>query len=94
MSNYLIIKAISDYADKKFKVTRHRALFTLLTKMYSFVICYLNNTLATNSNLSKQGLNNFTKYDIYDENRTLEHVVGICKTELQKKLCFRDMKLF
>ena len=52
----LVIKAISGYADKKNTTTWHKALSTLPTSIYSFVIRYLNNTLANNTNLSKWGL--------------------------------------
>ena len=42
----LVIKAISDYADKK-KITRwHKALSTLPTNIYSFVIRYWKNTFS------------------------------------------------
>ena len=80
----LVIKVISDYADKKHTTTWHKALSTLPTNIYSFVICYLNNTLANNTNLSKWGLKNL-KCDICDGNQTLGHVVGGCKTALDEK---------
>ena len=35
----LVIKAISDYTDKKHTTTWHKACSTLPTKIYSFVIC-------------------------------------------------------
>ena len=44
----LVIKSIAAYADKKFVTTWHQALSTLPKKIYSFVIRYLNNTLANN----------------------------------------------
>ena len=47
----LVIKGISDYADKKHTTTWYKALSTLPTNIYSFVIRYLNNTLANNTNL-------------------------------------------
>ena len=37
----LVIKAISDYADKKHTTTWHKALSTLPTNIYSFFIRYL-----------------------------------------------------
>ena len=81
----LVIKVISDYADKKHTTTWHKALSTLPTNIYSFVICYLNNTLGNNTNLSKWGLKNVAKCDICDGNQTLGHVVGGCKTALDEK---------
>ena len=81
----LVIKVISDYADKKHTTTWHKALSTLPTNIYSFVICYLNNTLANNTNLSKWGLKSVAKCDICDGNQTLGHVVGGCKTALDEK---------
>ena len=42
----LVIKAISDYADKKHITRWHKALSTPPTNIYSFVIRYLNNTFS------------------------------------------------
>ena len=81
----LVIKAISKYADKKHTTTWDKALSTLPTNIYLFVIRYLNNTLAKNTNLSKWGLKNFAKCDICDGNQTSGHVVGGCKTKLDVK---------
>ena len=81
----LVIKAISDYADKKHTTTWHKALSRLPRNIYWFVIRYLNNTLANNTNLSKWGLKNFTKRDICDEIQTLGYIVEGCKTALDKK---------
>ena len=81
----LVIKAISNYADKKHTTTWHKALSVLSTNIYSFGIRYLNNTLANNTNLSKWGLKNFAKCDICDGNQTLGHNLGGCKTALDKK---------
>ena len=80
----LVIKAISGYADEKHTTTWHKALSTLPTNIYSFVIRYLNNTLANNT-MGKWGLKNFAKCDICDGNQTLGHVVGGCKTALEEK---------
>ena len=80
----LVTKAIFEYTDKKHTTTWHRAFSTLPTNIYSFAICYLNNTLANNMNLSKQGLKNFAKCDICDGNQTLGHVVRGRKTALAK----------
>ena len=80
-----VIKAISDYADKKHITTWHKTLSTLPTNIYSFVISYLNNTLPNNTNLNKWGLKNFAKFDIRDEDQTLGHIVGGCKTALDEK---------
>ena len=52
----LVIKAISDYADKKHSTTWLKAPFTLPTNIYSFVIRYLNNTLGNNTNLGTEQL--------------------------------------
>ena len=76
----LVITSIADYADKKFVTTWHKALSTLPKKIYSFVICYFNNTLANNTNLSQWGLKN-----ICDGNQTVGHVVGGCITSLNEK---------
>ena len=78
----LVVKTISDYADKKHTTAWHKALSTLPKNTYSFAIRYLNNTLANNTNLR---LKNFAKCDICDGNETLRHVVGGCKTGLDKK---------
>ena len=78
----LVIEAISDYADKKHTTAWHKALSSLPTNIYSFVIRYLNNTLANNTNLSKWKLKNFTKRDICDGNQILGYIVGGCKTAL------------
>ena len=80
----LVIKAISGYADKKRTTAWHKALSTLPTNIYSFVIRYLNNTLANNI-MGKWGLKNFAKCDICDGNQTLGHVVGGCKTAIEEK---------
>ena len=81
----LVITSIADYADKKFVTTWHKALSTLPKNIYSFVIRYLNNTLANNTNLSQWGLKNSGKCDICDGNQTLGHVVGGCITSLNEK---------
>ena len=81
----LLIKAISDYAHKKHTTTWHKALSTLPTNIYLFVIRCLNNTLTNNTDLSQWGLKNFVKYDICDGNQTVKHVVGECKSALDKK---------
>ena len=78
----LVVKTISDYADKKHTTAWHKALSTLPKNTYSFAIRYLNNTLANNTNLR---LKNLAKCDICDGNETLRHVVGGCKTGLDKK---------
>ena len=69
------------------QTTWHKALSTPPTNIYSFVICYLNNTLANNISLSKWGLKKLAKRDICDGNQTSGHVVGVCKTALDKKRC-------
>ena len=81
----LVITSTADYADKKFVTTWHKALSTLPKNIYSFVIRYLNNTLANNTNLSQWGLKNSGKCDICDGNHTLGHVVGGCITSLNEK---------
>ena len=81
----LVITSIADYADKKFVTTWHKALSTLPKNIYSFVIRYLNNTLANNTNLSQWGLKNSGKCDICDSIQTLGHVVGGCITSLNEK---------
>ena len=60
----IIIIIIIYYADKKFVTTWHKALSTLPKNIYSFVIRYLNNTLANNTNLSQWGLKNSGKCGI------------------------------
>ena len=49
----LVIKAISDYADKKHTCAWHKALSTVPMNIYSFVVRNLNNTSANNNNFSK-----------------------------------------
>ena len=81
----LVITSIADYADKKLLTTWHKALSTLPKNIYSFVIRYLNNTLANNTNLSQWGRKNSGKCDICDSNQTLGHVVRGCITPLNEK---------
>ena len=56
-----------------------------LTNTYSFVIGYVNNTQANNTNLHKRCLKNFKKCNLCGGNQTIGHVVGGCQDPLDEK---------
>lgn len=66
----LVIKAISQYTDKKHATNWHETLSTFRTTIYSFAICYLNNTLANKTNLRKWELKSSEKCNLVDRNQT------------------------
>ena len=50
--------------------------------IFSFTICYLNNTLANGTNAIKWGITNSSTSISCDQQQTLGHIIGGCKTTL------------
>ena len=81
----LIIKSIWNYGDSKSINQWSSVLQGLPKNIYSFVLRYLNNSLANATNQLKWGVSNNAVCLFCHENQTLGHVIGGCKVALHEK---------
>ena len=80
----LVVKAIWNLSWKKANNFWHKALDILPRNIYSFVLRYLNNTLANGSNTIKWRTSETSLCRHCGENETLGHVVNGCKIFLNE----------
>jgi len=81
----LVIKNIWNYADSSFINQWSTVLQGLPKNIYSFVLRYLNNSLANATNQLKWGTTKSPKCIVCHERQTLGHVIGGCQVALHEK---------
>ena len=81
----LVIKSIWNNADSKYTNSWSSVLEQLPQNLYSFVIRYLNNTLANGTNAVKWGITKDSSCRFCTNNQTLGHVIGGCSVALVEK---------
>ena len=77
-----VVKFILEFADGKFINQWSNVISHLPRNIFSFPICYLNNTLANGTNSIKWGITNSSTCTFCDQQQTLGPVIGGCKTAL------------
>ena len=80
----LVIKSIWNYADSNFICKWSNVVNHLPKNIYSFVVRYLNNTLANATNAVKWGIANDSTCRFCDRQQTLGHVIGGCQHALDE----------
>ena len=79
----LVFRSIKQFADKNLTTLWHKALGTMPANIFNFIIRYLNNSLANNTNLRKWGVTNSSACPLCDKDQTLGHVLGGCQKALE-----------
>ena len=78
----LDVKSIWEFIDSRFINQSSNVISHLPRNIFSFTICYLNNALANGTNAIKWGITNSSNCTFCDQQETLGHVIGGCKTAL------------
>ena len=78
----VVVKAMWEFVDGRFINQWSNAISHLPRNIYNFTICYLSNTLENSRNVIKLGITNSSTCIFCDQQRTLGHVIGGCKTAL------------
>ena len=81
----LVIKSIWNNADSKYTNSWSSVLEQFPQNLYSFVIRYLNNTLANGTNAVKWGITKDSSCKFCTNTQTLGHVIGGCSVALVEK---------
>ena len=78
----LVVKSIWKFVNGRFTNEWSNIISHLPRNIFSFTICYLNNTLANGTNAIKWGINNCSTCTFCDQQQNLGHVIVECKTAL------------
>ena len=78
----LVVKSMWEFLDGRFINQWSNVISHLPRNIFKFTIRYLNNTLANGTNAIKWGITNSSTSIFCDQQQTLGHVIGGCKTAL------------
>ena len=83
----LVVKSTREFVDCRFIIQWSNVISQLPWNIFSFTICYLNNSLADGTNTIKWGITNSSTCIFCDQQQILGHVIDGCEfTLLESKV--------